>query len=113
MGESTSAEGISAFATSSRARMGGVVDAGEMLKIEVGVNLRRGKVGMSQQLLDGAQVAARFEQVAGRAVPQQVRVNPLPDAALAGPALQSLLHGAGADRAAATTRKHAAELLGK
>ena len=46
--------------------MCGVVDAGEMLKIEVSIDLGGGYIGVSEQFLDGAQIRAGFEQVGGK-----------------------------------------------
>lgn|GEM_PF-6992336 len=47
------------------ARMGGIVDLGQMLEIQVRVDLSRGDVGVAEQFLHAAQVAGRFEYVAG------------------------------------------------
>jgi hypothetical protein len=43
--------------------MGLVIDAGEVLKIKVGVNLCRRDIGMAEQFLDTSQVLAGLEQV--------------------------------------------------
>ncbi len=40
-----------------------VVDAGQMLEIKMRIDLGRGDVGVAEQLLDAAQVLARFEQM--------------------------------------------------
>jgi hypothetical protein len=56
-----------------RARMRGVVDARQVLEIEVGINLCRGDIGVAEQLLHRAQVRARFEQVRGEGMAQHVR----------------------------------------
>ena len=45
--------------------MGGVVDAGEVLEIEVGINLSGADVGVSQQFLHGTQVAGGFQKMTG------------------------------------------------
>jgi hypothetical protein len=47
-----------------------VVNAGEMLEIKVGVDLGRADVGVTEQLLDGAQVAGGFQQVGGKGMPE-------------------------------------------
>src|SRR5690606_9450154 len=52
------------LAAASRARMGGVVDGGQSLEIECGVNLRRRDARVAEQLLHRAQVAARLQQMA-------------------------------------------------
>ena len=43
----------------------------------VGVELRRREVGVSEHLLDAAQIRAAFEQVCRERVPEQVRVHAL------------------------------------
>ena len=48
--------------------------AREALAADVGVALRRGHVGVAEQLLDRPQVGATVEQVGGEAVAQGVRV---------------------------------------
>ncbi|MCY1179827.1 hypothetical protein D9M73_202430 [compost metagenome] len=55
-----------------------------MLEIKVSVDLRGGDVGMAEHLLHGAQVLGRFEQVAGKRVPQHVRVQVLAQLTFAG-----------------------------
>src|SRR5215469_11703719 len=52
-----------------------VVNAGEMLEVKVGVDLRSRDVGVAEQLLHSAQLPARLEQVRGKGVPEQVRVH--------------------------------------
>ena len=49
----------------SRARMRLVIYASEMLEIQMRVNLRGAQIGVTQQLLHGAQVAGRFENMRG------------------------------------------------
>jgi len=51
-----------------------VINPGQMLKIKVSINLCGGNVGMAEQLLYRAQVAAGFQHVAGEGVSKQVRV---------------------------------------
>ena len=53
----------------------GVISFGQMLKIQPGVHLRCRDVGMSQQLLYGAQIAAGLQHMAGKRVPQHVRMH--------------------------------------
>lgn len=48
---------------------------GKVLKIKVSVDLGRGNARMAQQLLDGPQVTAGFEQMRREAVSEQMRVN--------------------------------------
>lgn len=49
-----------------------IVGLGQMLKIQAGVDLRRGDVGVTQQILHGTKVLRRLQQVAGKAVAQDV-----------------------------------------
>lgn len=70
--------------------MGAVVDRGQVLEVQVGIDLGRGDVGVAEQFLHGAQVAGRLQQMAGEGVPQHVRVQvlaQLADAGLAHPQL--------------------------
>ena len=55
--------------------MGSIIDLGEMLEVEVGVDLGRADIGMAKQFLYRTQVATGFEQVTGKGVTQTVRVN--------------------------------------
>src|SRR5271167_3811728 len=55
--------------------MGGVVDAGQMLKVEVRIYLRAADVGMAQQFLHAAQITARFEQVSRKRMTEHMRVH--------------------------------------
>ena len=55
--------------------MGRVVHLGQVLEVEPRIDLRGGDVGVAQQLLHGAQVAARLQQVARERVAQHVRVH--------------------------------------
>src|SRR3546814_12219466 len=48
-----------------RPRVGGVVDLGQVLEIQVGVDLGGGRIIMTEQLLHAAQVAGGLEHVAG------------------------------------------------
>ena len=52
-----------------------IIDAGEVLKIKVSVDLRRGDIGVAEQLLDATQVLARLEQVRGEGMSEQVRMD--------------------------------------
>ena len=58
-------------------RVGGIIDLGEVLEIQVGVYLRGTDVGMAEQLLHGAQVAGGLQHVAGEGVTQHMRVQTL------------------------------------
>lgn len=54
-----------------------VIDLGQVLEIQVGVDLRSAYVGMAEQILHRTQVLRRFEHMAGEAVPEHVRVQVL------------------------------------
>src|SRR5690606_20675893 len=86
-----------------RARMGCVVDPGQVLEVQVGVDLGGGDVGVAEQFLHAAQVAGGFEQVAGEAVAQHVRVHVLEHALALGELADAHLHRALGDRLAAAT----------
>ena len=57
--------------------MSAIIDLGEMLKVDMGVDLRRADIGMAKEFLYRAEVAGRFEEVAGKGMPQHVRVHVL------------------------------------
>src|SRR5690606_36371500 len=78
----------------SRARMRGIVDLGEVLEVEVGIDLRGGDVGMPEQFLHAAQIAGRLQYMAGTGVPQQMRMHALPQALLLGQLAKAQLHRA-------------------
>src|SRR5579863_4018058 len=61
------------------ARVSALICAGQMLEIKMGVDLRRTDVGVAQQLLHAPQISAGFKQMGGKGVPEQVRVDPLPE----------------------------------
>src|SRR3546814_5077194 len=73
--------------------MRGVVDLGQVLVVEVGVDLGGGDVGVAEQFLHAAQVARGLEHVAGEGVPQQVRMHALEQALALGELAQAQLHG--------------------
>lgn len=52
-----------------------IIDAGEVLKIKVSVDLRCCDIGVAEQLLDATQVLARLEQVRGEGMSEQVRMD--------------------------------------
>ena len=49
-----------------RPRMGSVVDFCQMLEIQMGIHLRGGNIGVAEQFLDSANIAARLKQVTGK-----------------------------------------------
>ena len=88
-----------------RARVRVVVHPGQMLKIQVRINLGRGDIAVSQQFLHRAQVAAGLQQMAGKGVAQHVRMDLASQAPVAGEFAQPLLHAARADARAAAAEK--------
>ncbi len=56
-------------------RMCGVVDAGQMRKIEVGIDLRGADVGVTQQFLHAAQIGAGLEQMSCKRMTKHMRVD--------------------------------------
>ncbi len=77
--------------------VGAVVDLGQVLKVEVGIDLGGADICMSQQLLYRPQVTGGFEQMPGEGVAQHVWVNVLSGPLFYRPLLQPLLNGTGAD----------------
>src|SRR5688500_13465177 len=76
--------------------MGCVVNAGQVLEIKMGINLRRGDVGMAEELLYATQFSARFKQVRGEGVRDEVGMDLDPEPLTAAPVGDSILHGAAA-----------------
>ena len=58
-----------------RAWMRLVVNFGQMLPVEMGVNLCGTDAGVAEHLLDCAQIAGRLQHMGGKRVAQHVRVN--------------------------------------
>src|ERR1700752_2853254 len=76
-------------------RVCSVVDAGEVLEVKMSVDLRRRDVGVPQQLLDATQLPARFEQVGGEGMPEEVRMHVHAQALALRPVVDARLDGAG------------------
>ena len=93
-----SAQG-SAFALGPGVRL--IVDLREVLEIEVGVDLGCRNVGMTQELLDGAQITGGLEEVRRERVTQKVRMNMGGGALRLRPARETLLNSARVDASAA------------
>lgn len=81
--------------------MRGVVDFGQMLKIQVGIDLSGSDMRMSEHLLNRAQITAGLQQVRGKRMPQNVRMHILLDTLLLGSLFQAVADGARTDRTAA------------
>lgn len=52
--------------------MGLIVDACEVLEIQVRIDLGGTDIGMPEEFLDSPQIATRFQQVAGKRVSQHM-----------------------------------------
>ena len=52
-----------------------LVRLGQVLLVQVSVDLRGGDIGMAKELLNHSQVRSAFEQVSGEGVAQEVRVD--------------------------------------
>ena len=64
--------------------MGLVIDGGKSLKVQVGVDLGSGNLGMAQQLLNRPKVPTTLQEMAGKGVPEHVWVNLHTEAGCAG-----------------------------
>ena len=49
-----------------------IVYLGQMLEVKMGVDLRRGDIGMAEEFLDTAKIVARLEQMGRERVPEDV-----------------------------------------
>jgi hypothetical protein len=53
-----------------------IIDVCEMLEVEMRIYLRRRQARVTEKFLNGAQIAARFEQMGRKRMAQHVRVDP-------------------------------------
>ena len=74
--------------------MGLVVDLGQMLVIEMGVDLGCTQVGVPQKLLDSPKIATGFQKVTRKRVPEHVRMDSSRAPLLELPARQPRLNAA-------------------
>lgn len=86
-----------------RARMGRIISLGQVLKIKPGVNLGRADLGMPQQLLNGTQIPAGLQHMAGKRMTQHVRMNRHIEPGLQGPPTQATPNRSGTQPTAAPT----------
>ena len=84
-----------------------VINLGQMLKIQMGVNLRGRQVGVTEEFLDGAQVAGGFEDVGGEGVAELVGVDALVQTLTFGPVGHAFLNGAHGQRLAGEAGENA------
>jgi len=71
--------------------MGLIIHGRELIQVDMGITLRRGKAGMAEQFLNDPQVGPAVKKMRGKAVAQPVR--PHPDMDASNP--QALLHDPG------------------
>src|ERR1700677_4811721 len=88
--------------------MGGVVYLGQVLEIEVGVDLSRADIGVPEKLLDPPQIAAGLEQVRREGVAEHVRMDVYAETLPARPQVHAQLHGARREPPAAAPHEHRA-----
>src|ERR1700739_5124386 len=74
--------------------MGSVVNAGQVLEVKVGIDLGGRDVGVPEQLLHAAQLATRLEQVRGKGMAEEMRVDVPPESLAARPERHACLDGA-------------------
>jgi len=72
--------------------MGGFVNARQVPEIQVRINLGGADVGVAEQFLDSAQIAARFEQMCCEGMAKHMRVHVHADALPARPVRNPQLH---------------------
>ena len=84
-----------------RPRMGGPVNGAQSRGVDVGVALGRREARMSQQFLDGAQIAAGAQQVGGEGMAQGVRRHTFRQSELVTQFAHALLHDRRVERRAA------------
>ncbi len=70
-----------------------VVDLCKVLKIKVGIDLRGADIRVPEQFLHSPKVAAGFQQMTGKGVPQGVRVDIARDTLSTRHVLDALLYG--------------------
>jgi hypothetical protein len=73
-----------------------VVYLGEVLEVKVSIDLGRGDVRVSQELLHAPQIVARLEKVGGKGMPEKVRVDTGIDALAPRPVVHAGLDAAAA-----------------
>ena len=77
--------------------VGLIVGFGQMLKIQMGIDLGGGQIRVTQQFLHRPQIAARLQHVGGEGMAQLVRMNMTRQRLLTAPLGQPQLHTAMAD----------------
>src|SRR6266536_2484157 len=96
--------GLSALALGAGMRL--VVDLGERLEVEVGVDLRAGDARVAEHFLNRAKIAGRLQHVRRERMAQHVRVDVLGQSLLYRPLRQPALDRSRRDSRAAATDEH-------
>ena len=92
--------------------MSRVIDTGEMLEIQLGVELGRGDVGMPQHFLDCSQILSRLQHMTGKAVPEHMRMHMRGESRQFGQASQLQLNNPWADAFAPSPQKECCLVIG-
>ena len=72
--------------------MRGIINLGEMLEIQMRVNLGRTDIGMTEHFLHSAQIATGLQHMRSKAVAQHVRMYVAIDALFYCPLFDAVLH---------------------
>src|SRR5262249_22767122 len=89
------------LSSTSRARMGAAIDLEQVLSVDRGVDLRGRQRGVTEQFLDGAQIAAARQQVRGERMTQRMRRRAVGQRKRAAQPLHGELHDSRRQRTAA------------
>src|ERR1700733_8489230 len=87
-------------------RVSTVVNAGQVLKVKVGIDLGGREVGVAQELLHTAKFATGFKQMRREGVPEKVWIHRHAEPQAPRPRGDAQLHGAAAEPAAVLANEH-------
>ena len=87
-----------------------IIHLRKVLEVEMRIYLRSGNVGVTQQFLYRAKIAAGLKHVTGKGMAQHVRVKLAGELLFNAPALQATLNIAVADSLTALTEKQCAAI---
>src|SRR5215468_1904603 len=86
--------------------MRSIVGLRERLEVEVRVDLGAGDAGVAQELLNGAKISRRLQQMRSKRVAQHVRMHVLAQALLYRPRGQPLLYRTRGEAASGAAQEH-------
>ena len=86
--------------------MGLIIDARQMLEVEMGVDLSGAEIGVPEKLLNRSQIPARFQQMARKGMSEHVWMQRLRNALPLLPVNQSSLDAAGRESAPSATQEN-------